>query len=171
MDDRAKALAMYKMGFGDFNVKMGLKEPEPEEPRRRAIWADWKLHRMPRTHRNVRLGLTLTQEQFEELAWGHIPQAMEDHWFMYWDGKCLDFHRSWSGCCIFRMYVERDPENRDGYVVTHAEVNRKPEQYDETNDARDAVLAEILLGEALGLYMGPLWDVWFGMGEASGAED
>ena len=163
--DEKQAMAIYKMGFGDFNVKMGLKDPEPKENRRRAIWSDWKTKRMPYKCTHVRLGLTLTEEQFEELAWGHIPLAMEDHWFMYWDGKCLDFHRSWSGICIFRMHVERDTDSERSYVVTHATVNRDPDQYAETNDARDAVLAEILLGEALGLFMGPLWDRWFEMGE------
>lgn len=165
MNDEQKAMTMYKMGFGDFNEKAGLKEPVHEKPRRRAIWSDWKLERMPYKCAHIKLDLPITDEEFEELVWGHIPHAMEDHWFMYFDGKCFDFHRSWTGFCIYRVHVERNKETGQGYLLTSVTANRKPEQYSETSDARDLVMAHILLGEALGYNMGELWDKWFELGE------
>ena len=114
--DEHNALVMWKLGFGNMNDEL-LGRDKPERKRIRAIKSDWELHRMPRTRTHFDLAIELSEDEFETLAWGHIPTEMEDHWFMYFDGEAFCVHRSWTGFCIYRVYVKRsaNPENREGY--------------------------------------------------------
>ena len=105
---------------------------------------------------------------------------MEDHWFMYFDGEALCFHRSYSGLCIFRVLVKRaarevaapgEPASegagkgaRDGYVLYQVVTNRAKDQVGDGNDARDAVLVAILIGQALNQDVSDLWKQFFMMG-------
>ena len=43
----------------------------------------------------------LTDHQMQQIAMGHIPDAMEDHWFMYCDDQYIRYYRSWTGRCAF----------------------------------------------------------------------
>ena len=79
--------------------------------RRRTLWPSWKTHRMSRTHRTIPLDMTLTQGEFERLAWGVVPEDMDHRWFVYFDGAALCFHRSWTGFLIYRVLVR---DARDG---------------------------------------------------------
>ena len=36
----------------------------------------------------------------DQIRAGHIPEMMEDKWFIYWQDDRLFFHRSWTGYCI-----------------------------------------------------------------------
>ena len=158
--DEHKMACMWKLGFGNMKDEMfGCEELERKQPR--AIKSDWETHRMPRTRAHFDLGIPLTDDEFEVLARGHIPEAMEDHWFMYFDGEAFCFHRSWTGFCIYRVYVERA---RDGYVLHRVTANRSKKQYAEENDERDAVMVAILVGQALGKDVSGLWDRFFELG-------
>ena len=158
--DENQAIAMWKLGFGNMNdVLLGTGKPEREK--RRAIKSDWETHRMPRTRSHFDLDIELSNDDFVTLAWGHIPEEMEDHWFMYFDGEAFCFHRSWTGFCIYRAYVERA---RDGYVLHRVTANRSKKQYAEENDERDAVMVAILVGQALGKDVSGLWDRFFELG-------
>ena len=161
-----QAIAMWKLGFGNMNdVLFGIDKPEQEK--RRAIKSDWETHRMPRTRSHFDLDIELSNDDFETLAWGHIPEEMKDHWFMYFDGEAFCFYRSWTGFCIYRAYVKRseNPENREGYAIYRATVNRSKKQYGEENDKRDAVSIAILIGQALGGDVDKLWERYFELGE------
>ena len=41
----------------------------------------------------------LTDHQMQQITLGHIPDAMEDHWFMYCDDQYIRYYRSWTGRC------------------------------------------------------------------------
>jgi len=73
---------------------------------------------------------------------GLLPQQMEDKWFIYWQDDALYFHRSWTGFCI---YVVRFAVEGNSFRVVEADVNRDPEQYGETDDARDAKMISFLI--------------------------
>ena len=86
---------------------------------------------------------------------------------MYFDGEAFCCHRSWTGFCIYRVYVKRseDPENRDGYVLYRVTANRSKKQYGEENDKRDGWLVLILIGQALGWDVEPAWEQFFSLGD------
>ena len=166
MDDAKKAVAMWSMGFGDRSEALSGDSVKPARPRQRALKSDWKTRRMPRAHAKIDLDIPLTTEEFELLALGHIPQAMEDHWFSYFDGESLNLHRSWTGVCIYRVHVARRAE---GYVLTGATVNRDASQYSQTSDERDLIMVSILIGEALGRDVSGLWEEYFSVSPDEGA--
>ena len=166
MDDAKKAVAMWSMGFGDRSEALSGDSVKPARPRQRALKSDWKTRRMPRAHAKIDLDIPLTTEEFELLALGHIPQAMEDHWFSYFDGESLNLHRSWTGVCVYRVHVARRAE---GYVLTGATVNRDASQYSQTSDERDLIMVSILIGEALGRDVSGLWEEYFSISPDEGA--
>ena len=51
----------------------------------------------PEASSSVTLGIPVTADAMELLSLGHIPEAMEDHWFMYCDGSHIRYCRSRSG--------------------------------------------------------------------------
>ena len=158
MDEKQAFGTMWSMGFGNMNDALFGKEEDPR-PRVRAIRSDWETHRMPRRSKShIRAEIPLTDEEFESLAWGHIPQQMEDHWFMYFDGESFNFHRSWTGFCIYRMHVKRAGE---GYLVHCVTTNRRKDQYSMTDDKVDRIMAEILIAQALGKDADDLWERYF----------
>ena len=84
---------------------------------------------------------------------------MEDHWFMYFDGDALCFHRSWTGICIYKVHVTRD-KAEDAYVLSHVTTNRDRSQYSQTNDESDRLMALILVNQALGKDVETLWEAY-----------
>jgi hypothetical protein len=67
---------------------------------------------------------------------------MEDKWFIYWKDDTLFFHRSWTGFCI---YVVSFSAEGDSCRMIAADVNRDSEQYQGTNDERDAEMISYLV--------------------------
>ena len=58
----------------------------------------------------------------------------------------MSFHRSWTGICI---YVVRFVADEHSWKMIEADVNRNPEQHNETNNERDigmiSYLVDVLL--------------------------
>lgn len=109
--------------------KKTLRECAPEY--KIAEREDWKTKPMPERHDKFIYQRVLQKEQMETLKRGHIPLEMEDKWFWYMRGDTLYAHRSWTGCCIFRVDFHPDGKN----FVT---VNRDPGQYGSTDIKEDA---------------------------------
>ena len=117
--------------------KKTLRECAPEY--KIAEREDWKTKPMPERHDSFIYQRILEKEQMETLKRGHIPREMEDKWFWYMRGDTLYAHRSWTGCCIFRVDFHPDGKN----FVT---VNRDPGQYGSTDIKEDAEKLHELLG-------------------------
>ncbi len=83
---------------------------------------DWRTEPMPEQHGNITLQRSFTDQEMACLRRGHIPQAMEDKWFWYMEGDTLFVHRSWTGCCIYR--IDFKPDNNH-----YATVNLAPERF------------------------------------------
>lgn len=57
-------------------------------------------------------------EQFSRLQSGLVPRSMEDKWFVYYGGRELFFHRSWTGQPVYRISLA--PLEGGGAEVTEA---------------------------------------------------
>ena len=68
------------------------------------------------------------------IRYGHIPDAMEDHWYMYCDDNAIHYLRSWTGFHIFEAYYEK---NGDEYRITELRINNNPDEY-RLSDAESA---------------------------------
>ncbi len=59
---------------------------------------------------------------------------MEDKWFIFFENGFLNMHRSWTGCCIYRVQFEDGP---DGCRATEVIVNNDPNQYRANGDVHE----------------------------------
>jgi hypothetical protein len=98
------------------------------------------------TAKRLDLDITLSAEQYEAAQKGLIPNAMEDKWFIYFEDGWLNFHRSWTGYCIYRLRFE--PQG-DSYTVAEAWVNQDPSQYGNLDDSYDVYLVRSLIDRVL----------------------
>jgi len=89
----------------------------------------------------MRVGLELSEEDLRRISRSHIPQDMDDKWFIFREETQLYFHRSWTGACIFVATIEL---RESGAVITEAKVNRDPKQHNGRDDY-DALLIRFLI--------------------------
>lgn len=111
---------------------------------------DWSIRPLPEQHTVLRLYFALDSDEASAIRKGFIPHEMEDKWFSYYANDTLFQHRSWSGFCIDQIHFV--PEGL-GLRATHAEVNREPEQYGETDDATDVRRIESMVRELARLHL------------------
>lgn len=108
--------------------------------------ADWRglAKPMPRQRTTLRVPLRFPHDASDRLFQAVLPGAMEDKWIALPDRgqSTVDFHRSWTGFHVYRVYVARDG---DGLSVDRVDVNRDPKQYRGTGDAQDARVVAWLL--------------------------
>lgn len=95
-------------------------------------WND--LQPLPDKSVTLALDFQLDAQQAARLRQGFVPVVQEEKWFAYFENGVLYQHRSWTGICIDEVHFITEGE---GLRATHAKVNRDPEQYTETDDARD----------------------------------
>ena len=105
----------------------------------------WKFQPMPQETRILEYSAEFSPEEFERISRGLIPQAMEDKWFIYLEGDVLNFHRSWTGKCIYQVEFATEGGK---HTVRRALVNRD-HQYQATDDAYDAKLLHFLISNLL----------------------
>lgn len=98
---------------------------------------DWPTLPLPARRTRISLDIRLDRREAENLKLGFVPRMMEQKWFAYFDGDTLYEHRSWTGFCISEVQFIPDG---DGLRAVHADVNREPRQYENTDDAEDARL-------------------------------
>ena len=141
-----KALMMWKMGAGNSAKRFNGENPIPVKTVV-ATKDSWTIMPMPEQHTTIPVGVILPENAMECVKYGHIPDAMEDHWFMYCDDNTIRYYRSWTGFCI---YVAKYEKVDDGYKITDLTVNRYPEQYKCDDDKHDLALFMALLTEEYG---------------------
>ena len=112
----------------------------------KATASSWNIKPMPKAHKELPLSGVYTEEEFEKISYGFLPQDQQDKWFIYLEGDWLNFHRSWTGACIFKLEIVL---NNCKYHATKAVVNRDPEQYRSTNDEQDVKLIAFLIDQLL----------------------
>jgi hypothetical protein len=110
----------------------------------RQSWRD--LQPLPSSRSRLDLQSEFSSAEYERLALGLVPQAMEDKWFIYLEEDVLYFHRSWTGICVYEVRLSKDG---DKYSVIEAQVNRDPDQYTETDQSYDGSLVLFLINNLL----------------------
>src|SRR3954454_20138418 len=85
----------------------------------------WKTLPIPLERANLELELPFTAAEGERMRLGHIPEEMEDKWFMFFEDGWLYFHRSWTGICVYAIRIEASP---DGVTLTGGWASRESTQ-------------------------------------------
>ncbi|OYE00476.1 hypothetical protein [Nostoc sp. 'Peltigera membranacea cyanobiont' 232] len=108
---------------------------------------DWKTEPMPSASTKIALEKLYSQEEFDRITAGVIPEQMEDKWFIFYEAPWIYFHRSWTGFCIFKVRFE---VVGDSVKIAEVQVNRDPAEYSNTDDKRNASMLLILLNSLSG---------------------
>lgn len=145
-DDMRKALLLWKFGAGNSAKRFNGENPIPEKTEI-ATAASWRALPMPEDHVVIPMDETIPCAAMQIVKYGHIPDAMEDHWFMYCDESTIRYYRSWTGFCI---YVATYVEEGDICRITELQANRDPEQYRCDENSYDVALFMALLTEEYG---------------------
>lgn len=154
ISDEQKALMMWKMGLGNSAKLFNGENPMPEKTKV-ATKDSWKILDMPEENFTMLINEIIPKEVMQIIKYGHIPEAMEDHWFMYCDENTIRYYRSWTGFCIFiARFVQEDDGN---YRIVELCINRDYKQYkayhfESASDdgAKDLALFMALLTEEYG---------------------
>lgn len=127
------ALKMWTFGAGNSGRRFGMGDPMPEKTKE-ATSDTWTNHPLEQFV-SVPQDFYLTKEQMEIVKFGHIPDAMEDHWFMYCDDHVIRYFRSWTGICFVEAFYEK---HDDEYRITELRINNNPKEH-QLNDVDEAV--------------------------------
>lgn len=156
-DEELKALMMWKMGAGNSAKRFNGENPIPAKTEV-ATKDSWKTEPMPSEHVLIPMDVKFPRAAMQVVKCGHIPDAMEDHWFMYCDDNTIRYYRSWTGICIFvAKYVEEGGQ----CTITELQVNRDSAQYGSKDNDHDVALFMALLTEEYGGDASKYWDKAF----------
>ena len=145
-EEEQKALMMWTMGAGNSAKRFNGENPIP--PKKEVATKDsWKTLPMPEKKKVIPLDITIPSAAMDIVRYGHIPEAMEDHWFMYCDDTTIRYYRSWTGICIF---VARYEDDGSQCRISELQVNSDPDQYRGKGDEKDVALFLALLTEEYG---------------------
>jgi len=139
--EELKALLLWKMGIGNMGKYFN---GENAMPKKEVIaTADsWDIQPMPDKNAVIETNITIPNEAMDLVLKGHIPEAMEDHWFMYCDDNTIRYYRSWTGICV---YVANYKKESYRYRITSLTVNRNQQQSSQNSDRKDYCLFMYLL--------------------------
>lgn len=152
-----QALLMWKMGAGNSAKRFNMENPIPQKTKV-ATKDSWNIEPMPEKHTTIPMDESIPSAAMHIVKYGHIPDAMEDHWFMYCDETTIRYYRSWTGFCI---YVAKYEDDGKTCRITDLTVNREPEQYSCTDDKHDVALFMALLTEEYGGDASEYWQKAF----------
>lgn len=154
--DIEDALKMWTMGAGNSARRFNMEDPMPEK-RKVATAESWRIHPLDR-YVTLPQDFYLTTRQMDVVRLGHIPDAMEDHWFMYCDDNAIHYYRSWTGICFAEALYEKCD---DEFRITELRINNNPKEH-QLNDVDAAVaLFYALLISEYGGYSYPYWKAAF----------
>lgn len=98
---------------------------------------------LPDLHASLDIHIPITTTEMENVRRGHIPEEMDDRWFIYVDeNDTAHIHRSWTGFCIYKIKFK---PQKEGWAAVHMAANRNPEEYTNTNIEHDKDMVKNLL--------------------------
>lgn len=104
----------------------------------------WKNINIPIENIYLDVDIKLNEQEVEILKKGHIPEEMEDKWFMYFEENKFYIHRSWTGFCVYMVFI-----NVNGNIE-RVQVNRNSEQYTDINNEYDQYMVLQLIYKLIG---------------------
>lgn len=156
MNDIKNTLSLWSLGAGNSAKRFHGEDPMPEK-REVATASSWTTNPMPDAHETIDMDVHLSGEALDMIRYGHIPEAMEDHWFMYCDEDTIHYYRSWTGFCIYEANYRMD--GGDAHIF-RLMANRDKEQYGCTSMEKDKALFMFLLCSETGTDGSSFWEAY-----------
>lgn len=129
-EDMKKTLLMWTMGAGNSARRFNNEDPMPQKTKIAQPWGN-----PLDIYVSVPQDFYFTAKQMDIIRFGHIPDAMEDHWYMYCDENAIHYLRSWTGFHIFEAHYEK---SGDDYRISELRINNNPNEY-RLSDAESAI--------------------------------
>jgi hypothetical protein len=101
---------------------------------------------LPAERSQLSLQRVFTEQEYERIRLGFIPEVMEDKWFMFTAADTLYVHRSWTGQCIYQVTFTKEGIS---YAISEAFANRDENQYSGSDDIYDGKLLIFLIDHLL----------------------
>jgi hypothetical protein len=108
--------------------------------------SSWKTLSVPAKRKPLELSLLFSVDEGERIRRGHIPEDMDDKWFIFFEAGWLYFHRSWTGHCIYGVRLDSAP---NGVRLVNAWVNDDNEQYKSPGLETDLQMVQQLISTRL----------------------
>lgn len=106
----------------------------------------WKTLPLPAQRERINLALLYSDAESEKIRLGHVPENMDDKWFIFFENSWLYFHRSWTGACIYGVRLDESP---DGVRATDAWVSGDTDEYQSLGPEHGARLIQQLISGCL----------------------
>lgn len=154
---RESALAMmhWKLGLGNMAKYLNGDDFLPDKDIS-ATAHSWKTEPMPTSGiSTIATSIRVSKSAMDILKKGHIPDAMEDHWFMYCTENHIRYYRSWTGIAAFDATYQ---ESEQGYIITQVVINHNLMEFGVNHDEIGLALFEYLLATEIGCDNTPQWE-------------
>lgn len=119
-------------------------EPGPQQTATRESWTN--LQPLPAQRAALSIQREFTQQEYDQIRLGFIPERMEDRWCIFLEQVTLYVHRSWTGYCIFQLSLVKEGAT---YQAREAFANRQQSQYGGTDAEYDEELLAYLISSLL----------------------
>ena len=159
-DDEKKqfqAIMLWKLGLGNMGKLFNGEDPMPNKTKV-AKSTSWKIDPMPQTEiSRIEAGISITEEDMAIIRKGHIPEAQEDHWFMYCSKQHIRYYRSWTGTCAFEAHFLKKEQK---YIIDEIIINHALVEFGVNGDEAGVALFLYLLIAEVGGDAMAAWDAY-----------
>lgn len=147
--EQMQAIMHWKLGLGNMGKFFNGENPMPskdkiatEDSWKTEPWSedsdDWSV---------CEVNIRLPREAMNILRKGHIPDAQEDHWFMYVDSEYIRYYRSWTGMPAFKAHYK---ECSNGYVIDSVKMNKALCEFGVNGDVAGVAIFNYLIVAEIG---------------------
>ena len=102
----------------------------------------WRTSPLPAQRQQFEVNWAFPLEVGQRMASGHVPESMDDRWFIILEEGWLLLYRSWTGHCIFGLKVDF---LADEVLVREGWVSRDKKQFTSVDIENDIATARKLL--------------------------
>lgn len=155
IDEYTKSMLFWKLGPGDANRLLNGESPV-QQTDRIASARDINAESIPEdAMKVVPMNDPVHPREMEVLSKGHIPQAQEDHWFMYVENGVMRWYRSWTGIRVFEASIASTGSE---YVIDSLKVTVGIPDVPFTGPRSAVALFRMLVSSQFGKDFYPYWD-------------
>ena len=149
--EQHKALLFWKLANGNVAKILNGEDGMPDKSRT-ATKESWQIEPMPEDPQQTSVmpaNIILSHKNMEVLRKGHIPEAQEDHWFMYCDHEYIRYYRSWTGMCAFEARIKYSSVG-EAYYIDKIRINHALAEFGVNGDRPAAHLFMYLIAAEVG---------------------
>lgn len=156
--EEAKSIMHWKLGLGHMGKFFKGENPLPDKSKV-ARASSWKIKKMPEKDiSTLRVNIGIMAKDMEIIKRGHIPEAQEDHWFMYCTSDHIRYYRSWTGDCSFEAHYKKAGDN---FIIDKLRMNHSLAEFGVNGDMAGLALFRYLLTAETGGNAGLEWERYF----------